>query len=537
MGKLQPAPEGDQDGVAAMLLPRVKDAVLVGKHSALAPDDLHCTLVFYGMTGDLPSTNAQQMADRVSDSIAQMAPVHATLGGLARFSLPEQDAVVVLVDSKGVQEVRDSMLENIDVPEGSDHGYTPHMTLGYLSHRYNLPMNRWEPQPVVFDRLRIAYGDEHVDMKLGTVQPNGKPNSLDAAQKALTQLYKHIGVAAKVTGIPVWLPDGSEARSLSDVALVRGETLEATARGVLDHGAPTERIKLEAVDLLIKEREARNGQHLESKDFRRVRDPAYWHQPYNSVIVPSSVMEHGQKPYLGDSHEGITIRGQRKIDVEDLPPEVYHMTTNLPAVNESGYLRASGEGGLGGDEKDRVVSFTTSKKIANHLVSSMRSVVIMARSYDDKGDRLQANRDLIDSMQAMAKREGWEWKDGDRFKSDDLSGVLGSYGFSDVLRQFLMARSTKTGEPNPIIFTRLDQLRAVDPRKIGSVTVPRENLDTGALIMDFDVGQGLLDEVRIYGNVPLRKTKERGMRNEQSPEAKGPDGGGGRGQGQPESRS
>jgi hypothetical protein len=58
-----------------------------------------------------------------------------------------------------------------------------------------------------------------------------------------------------------------------------------------------------------------------------------------------------------------------------IPDEIYHVTTNSPAVRASGMLRASGEGGLGGAPSDQIVSFTVDREIADQIAEDMRLAI------------------------------------------------------------------------------------------------------------------------------------------------------------------
>jgi hypothetical protein len=130
---------------------------------------------------------------------------------------------------------------------------------------------------------------------------------------------------------------------------------------------------------------------------------------------------------------GAPVRGE-VIDLSDprIPETVFHVTTNLPAVRSSGYLRAGGVGGLGGDKRDLIVSMTVSEDIAKDLEKHIRAVAELAKKYDyvpdwrefdwngEDGqaawDRFKGtarherfSRALVADLKDLAKSEGWEW--------------------------------------------------------------------------------------------------------------------------------
>lgn len=171
---LQPQPDSDFTGVAVMLLPQDDDAAGIAPHAAIPADDLHCTLVYLGDADDLEALGytGQGISDALRQVAAGHTPIEGTLGGLTRFSAPgDTDPVVLNVDSRGVHKVRQAVLDVLakhGLKEASEHGYTAHLTLGYLPTDADLPQQRWSPLPVIFDRLRIGFRGERFDLPLDT---------------------------------------------------------------------------------------------------------------------------------------------------------------------------------------------------------------------------------------------------------------------------------------------------------------------------------------------------------------------------------
>lgn len=242
--------------------------------------------------------------------------------------------------------------------------------------------------------------------------------------------------------------------------------------------------------------------------------------PY--IGVPSSVLEPGQEAYRvhpsPEQPSGAPIRG-KAIPVDDprIPEHVYHMTTNLPAVEKSGVLLASGAGGLGGDRADEIVSMTISKDIAFQLADDVKFTAGLADRFAEsepdidfdgelkkwvrKSDgnpigRSEWGRELVSTLSDQAAKEGWEFG-----AASDIQYT--TYGMGDWLRQYFTQRESRTGTLNPIFFSDAGELLAIDVNKIGVVVIPKNNLRTGALLTDFDLGRGSLEEIRLYGDVPL----------------------------------
>jgi len=221
---------------------------------------------------------------------------------------------------------------------------------------------------------------------------------------------------------------------------------------------------------------------------------------------------------------GGTVRGV-PINADDprIPPVVFHATTNLPAVLDSGMLLAAGQGGLGGDKQDNVVSMTIDRQIADQIAADMKLAAEVGRmlpplvprtitnTYDDgRQSSYEVNdydatpeevtaavNQTNDYLKDIARSQGWEFTNLDVYTEEQRA----RFKPKEIVGQFFSNRRYQTDLKDPLIYT--DDLRSFDPSKIGVVAVPRENLKTGALLTDFDLGRGHLEEVRLYGDVPI----------------------------------
>lgn len=245
------------------------------------------------------------------------------------------------------------------------------------------------------------------------------------------------------------------------------------------------------------------------------------------IGVPADAVPLGQEAYLislangaKEPHQqsGAPIRGVAIAWNDPLIPKtLYHVTTNLPAVLASGYLRASGVGGLGGDNQDQIVSMTTNPDIANQLVPDLQLCARVAQIpytpavYDGHGNYAAPgaaaySQAVFKLLDADGAKYGFHFGgQGARQNPDGISKTLGP---TDWLHRYFQERDFKAHVLDPMIMTSADLLKQIDPDKVGVVTIPRQNLNTGALTTNFDVGKyatpGIgLDEIRQYGDVPL----------------------------------
>ncbi len=216
---------------------------------------------------------------------------------------------------------------------------------------------------------------------------------------------------------------------------------------------------------------------------------------------------------------GAPVRGNAAIGWNDprIPDEVYHVTTAKSAVAKEGRLRAGGVGGLGGDNRDRIVSMTTSREVGEALQSDMR---LMASLWNEQ--------DPIARLTAEADADGWGdvWrKEVERYKGFGVDPVTkewsaeGEVSVRDAARTFFQYRTSNTTKKNPLFFGD-SPLKGVDPNEIEMLTIPKQNLDNGALLTDFDLNnpQGL-SEVRSYGDVSIAGRKQQAKVSFNAPNA------------------
>lgn len=159
--QLSPGPESNSDGVCIVFtFPRAERnqlAVPGGEDS----DDLHITLGYFGS----PSNTI------TLDSMKRVAMVIATeydeftvnLNGITRFSAEGDgfDPIVVNADAPILPEMYMRMrhaCQALQVNYEPTHGYSPHMTIGYLPYGEVHGFDRWTPIKVNVDSVELWYG-------------------------------------------------------------------------------------------------------------------------------------------------------------------------------------------------------------------------------------------------------------------------------------------------------------------------------------------------------------------------------------------
>lgn len=154
-------------GVMVALYPPPDVAEALAHPDGSPAGDLHVTLAYLGDADDLTVTT-DQLADTVRGALLpDETGLSGTVGGLGQFpDGGDGTPVYVPVDVPGLSDLRERIVAAITgSPAGEalrgDHGFTPHLTLGY-----DLDVDPVESTPVVFDTVHVVVGGEHVQVPL-----------------------------------------------------------------------------------------------------------------------------------------------------------------------------------------------------------------------------------------------------------------------------------------------------------------------------------------------------------------------------------
>lgn len=147
-------------------------------------EPFHLTLIYLG--------EAEKLADRrelieavVSNFAKEFPPIHGTFGGIGRFSNVEEEnrnALYASFDASSLNDFRQELekrLNQVGVAPGSDHGFTPHVTLGYIPADAEMPQIELPRDEIVFDELTLGWADEKRSFQLAAEEAVSSKATLD----------------------------------------------------------------------------------------------------------------------------------------------------------------------------------------------------------------------------------------------------------------------------------------------------------------------------------------------------------------------
>ncbi|MCX4677616.1 2'-5' RNA ligase family protein [Streptomyces sp. NBC_01433] len=169
-GRLDVKGAEQQTGRGAMVALYVPAGIAgkIAHHDGTAPHDLHVTLAYLGDADQLPG-HPDDLADIVAAVLNGASPLTGRIGGIGRFpDTGDGEPVFVPVDVPGLSELRERVVGTLarsPLSEAlrTDHGFTPHITLGY-----GLPADTpaVPPLPVAFDTVHVVRGRDAIPIRL-----------------------------------------------------------------------------------------------------------------------------------------------------------------------------------------------------------------------------------------------------------------------------------------------------------------------------------------------------------------------------------
>lgn len=162
-GAVNPVPTG----VMVCLRLDAEIAATLAIPGGFKPEELHVTLAYLGGLNELSPDQINRLQQAVLGFSFLAFPLQGRISGVGRFYATEtsdqQDVVYASVDLPALPEWREHLieiLEQADLPVRRDHGFTPHMTLGYIEPGSLWPSLAVASMPLAFTNIDVAVGED-----------------------------------------------------------------------------------------------------------------------------------------------------------------------------------------------------------------------------------------------------------------------------------------------------------------------------------------------------------------------------------------
>lgn len=238
------------DGIMVALYPDPAAADAIAAHIA-GPDvttpreELHVTLAYLGKIGS-SLLSEQALIDTVTRAVEGQERLTGEVGGIGQFPAGENGTPTYApVDVPGINLLREQIVGELGDVVANDHGFTPHMTLGY-----DIGMiDPVPPTPITFDHVRLVYGSSQRHITLGAPLAESKSDGLreaiagfgQVAQDRKPEVKRQIIQQARQEGRTSLLPDSwaLDAKGYRpDLDRTRADrlaSLDLMAKGIGEH--------------------------------------------------------------------------------------------------------------------------------------------------------------------------------------------------------------------------------------------------------------------------------------------------------------
>lgn len=126
------------------------------------PEEYHITLAYFGQVEN--KSFKQPLSLILNKLCEEMFPLSAEVSGLGIFNGQKQDVLYASIDSSALLEFRQRLtmaLDHLGLKLDSTHGFTPHVTLAYLSQESNYDINDTLPKmEFALENLVMSWGGQ-----------------------------------------------------------------------------------------------------------------------------------------------------------------------------------------------------------------------------------------------------------------------------------------------------------------------------------------------------------------------------------------
>lgn len=168
-------PGDPHTGAMVALVPRSEDAARLAVDGGEDVEQLHLTLAFLGEAADVPDEARGEVIERALAHFVDQLPITGTGFAVAEFNPLGSDPCCVLIvgDDTGRLEAEQHFVCDFIVtipgwmPPDQRSPWVPHITLMYVDPAdIDVKELSFLTGPVIFDRVRVAFGGEVVDVPL-----------------------------------------------------------------------------------------------------------------------------------------------------------------------------------------------------------------------------------------------------------------------------------------------------------------------------------------------------------------------------------
>lgn len=172
LGDFTAAMKEEDKGVMIAFVPpiEVREQLYHDRHSPQDVADMHVTVAYLGGLEELTPKQRRHLPDLVQNWAVAQHPLRANVSGVGTFANPDSHVLVALPDIPHAGKMRESLVDYLEAHGYGiyhNHGWTPHITLGYSKHHWRfIPKTEHVSWPI--DGISVFIGGRETHIPFGT---------------------------------------------------------------------------------------------------------------------------------------------------------------------------------------------------------------------------------------------------------------------------------------------------------------------------------------------------------------------------------
>lgn len=268
--------DGPDHTLGVMLCVRPDDPGRFVLEGGISEEEIHLTLLYFGTTEEFDAVAAEQATEVINAEISpESKPIHGQITAVTTFDAAggDEPPLVLLVDAPGLNELHALAQARLRSALGSDtqprsnHGFMPHITLGYGADEVSIEAAKaMVGEPVEFSEIEFVWGTETSVWGLGKRHDGA---SISDGEEGFGLQLKEIpdprpdvgeSYAEEADGMPYEIVDNHpECGEDEPVAVVKKSTGEVMGCHADSESAARQIAAIEANEAEAAPREARLG--------------------------------------------------------------------------------------------------------------------------------------------------------------------------------------------------------------------------------------------------------------------------------------